>query len=92
MGHYGQAIGTANVVKNYYYSSTRTTNPGDALLLRESSLAYANGNYSQNGLNVDSQGNRSTPFAAVVPSTITDAITAAHQIVAQGRARPSLRP
>jgi hypothetical protein len=33
--------GTANVVKNYYYSSTRTTNPGDALLLRESSLAYA---------------------------------------------------
>jgi hypothetical protein len=42
---------------------------------------------SQNGLNVDSQGNRSTPFAAVVPSTITGAITAAHQIVAQAGAR-----
>jgi pectate lyase len=78
--------GTANVVNNYYYSSTQTSNPANALMLLEGSVAYASGNYSQNGLNVDSQGNRSSPFAAIAPTT-TDAITAAHQIVAQAGAR-----
>jgi pectate lyase len=82
-----RAYGTANVVNNYYYSPTQVANPADALLLREGSVAYASGNYSQNGLNVDGQGNRSTPFAAIVPTSVTDAITAAHQIVAQAGAR-----
>jgi hypothetical protein len=77
-----RSFGTANVVNNYYYSST---NSRDALYVDQGGLAYASGNFSQNGLNVDSRGNRSTPFAAVVPTT-TDAITAAHQIVAQAGA------
>jgi len=80
-------FGTANVVNNYYYSSTQTTSASDALLLREGSVAYASGNYSQNGLNVNAQGGQLTSFAAIVPSNITDAITAAHQVVAKAGAR-----
>jgi pectate lyase len=79
-----RSFGTANVVNNYYYSSNNSPDP---LYVDQGALVYASGNFSQNGLNVDARGNRSTPFAAVVPTTITDAITAAHQIVAQAGAR-----
>jgi hypothetical protein len=77
--------GTANVVNNYYYSS-HTSNPAAALSINEGGVAYASGNYSPSGINIDAMRNRSTPFPAVVPTT-TDAITAAHQIIAQAGAR-----
>src|SRR5258708_8033570 len=83
-----RAYGTANVVNNYYYSPTLTSCPDCALTVNvgEGAVAYANGNYSQNGINIDGQGNRSTPFAAPA-ITQTEAITAAHQIVAKAGAR-----
>ena len=80
-----RGYGTANVVNNYYYSAT----PSSALLVFEGAVAYASGNYSKELANIDAQGNRSTPFAAPAITTQTDAITAAHQIVAQAGARGS---
>ena len=80
--------GTANVVNNYYYSQFLPSNPDAALYIREGGSAYASGNYSPTGLNIDAMRTQATPFAAIVP-TITDAITAARQIVAQAGARGS---
>jgi pectate lyase len=79
-------FGSANVVNNYYHSQALASNPDAALYIREGGIAYASGNYSPSGINIDAKGNRATPFAAIVPTT-TDAITAAHQIVAQAGAR-----
>jgi chitodextrinase len=79
--------GTANVVNNYYHSAL-TSDPGKALYIIEGGVAYANGNYSPSGINIDAKGNRATPFAAVVPTT-TDAVTAANQVVAQAGTRGS---
>jgi pectate lyase len=84
-----RAFGTANVVNNYYYSNHsqyQANNPDSALYIREGGVAYASGNYSPSGINIDAKRNRATPFAAIVPTT-TDAITAAHEIVAQAGAR-----
>jgi pectate lyase len=77
--------GTANVVNNYYYSS-HTNNPAAAVNINEGGVAYASGNYSPIGLNINAVANRATPFPAP-PITQTDAITAAHQILAQAGAR-----
>src|SRR5439155_12065302 len=71
---------------NYYYSSTVPYNT-DALLVSEGGVAYASGNYSPVGLNIDVLRNQATPFAAAIVPSTTDAITAAHQIVAQAGAR-----
>ncbi len=76
---------TANVVNNYYFSSLAPS-ADSALYIREGGVAYASGNYSPTGVNINAMGNRATPYAAAVPTT-TDAITAAQQIVAQGGAR-----
>jgi hypothetical protein len=48
-------------------------------------VAYVSGNHSRNGWSVN-QSDRATPFSAVVPRT-TDAITAAHEVVAKAGAR-----
>jgi hypothetical protein len=77
--------GTANVVNNFYHSAGNT-NPHSALYIVEAGIAYASGNYSPVGLNIDAQGNRATPFPAIVPTT-TNALTAARQILAQAGAR-----
>jgi pectate lyase len=76
----------ANVVANYYWSSTQS-DPGRALRLDTASRAYARGNISQNGGNVDAQGTESVPFAAQAVDT-TDACTAAKDVVAHAGPRP----
>jgi hypothetical protein len=84
-----RTFGTANVVNNYYhsnYSQTTASDAGSALYIIEGGIAYASGNYSPSGMNIDAIGKRATPFAAIAPTT-TDAIAAAHQIVAQAGAR-----
>ena len=83
-----RTYGTANVVNNYYYSQFLPSNPDAALYIREGGSAYASGNYSPTGLNIDAMRTQATPFAAIVPTT-TDAITAARQVVAQAGARGS---
>ena len=81
-----RTYGTANVVNNYYYSQFLPSNPDAALYIREGGTAYASGNYSPTGINIDAMRTQASPFAAIVPTT-TDAITAARQIVAQAGAR-----
>jgi chitodextrinase len=76
---------TANVVNNYFFSAI-APGAGAALYIAEGGIAYASGNYSPIGANINAEGNRATPFPADVPTT-TDAITAGQQIVAQGGAR-----
>jgi len=81
--------GWANVVNNYVLPQPYiATKPDGALFVpsSEGGIAYASGNYNPNGLNIDAMRNRTTPFAAIVPTT-TDAITAAYQVVAQAGAR-----
>jgi hypothetical protein len=77
-----RSAATANVVNNYYYSA----NPASAVQVNEGAVAYVAGNYYQSGPNMDFKSNRATPFAAPA-ITQTDAITAAHEIVAQAGAR-----
>ena len=76
----------ANVVNNYCFSTAAPTADA-ALYIREGGVAYASGNFSPSGINIDAKGNRATPFPAILPALFTDAITAAHQIVAQAGAR-----
>jgi pectate lyase len=76
--------GTANVVNNYYYTK-KASSPDKAVYRAEGGVAYVKGNYSANGWSVN-KSDRSTPFSAVVPKT-TDAITAAHEVVAKAGAR-----
>jgi pectate lyase len=76
----------ANVVNNFYYSS-RQPGAARALYLAQGSEVYADGNHSQNGANVDSQGNQLAPFLGV-PVDITDACTAAQQVVADAGVTP----
>jgi hypothetical protein len=79
----------ANVVGNYYWSSTQS-DPRRALRVTsttEGSRAYAYGNISQNGGNVDAQGTEAKPFAAD-PVTTTGACTAARDVVAYAGPRP----
>jgi pectate lyase len=80
-----RAYGTANVVNNYYYT-TKDTSAARTVYLDTGASAYVSGNVSQNGWNLNGNGNRSTPYAAVAPAT-TDALTAAKQVVAQAGAR-----
>jgi hypothetical protein len=77
--------GWANVVNNYCFSAVAPTADA-ALYIREGGVAYASGNYSPNGININAMGNRATPFPAVVPTT-TDALTAARQVVDRAGAR-----
>ncbi len=77
----------ANVVNNFYHS-TLAPSADSALYVRENGIAYASGNASLNGINIDGRGNRATPFPAIAPTT-TDALTAARQILSQAGARGS---
>src|SRR2546427_10168809 len=81
-----RTYGTANVVNNYYCSQFLPSNPDAALYIREGGTAYASGNYSPTGINIEAMGTQASPFAAIVPTT-TDAITAARQIVARSEER-----
>ena len=76
----------ANVVNNFYYSSLKR-NARRALYVTEGSQVYAEGNYSQNGANVDGEGNQQAPFFAV-PVDITDACAAAQEVVADAGVKP----
>jgi hypothetical protein len=77
--------GKANVVNNYYYT-TKGTSASMSMFIAEGGSAYVKGNVSGNGLDLDSRGNRSTPYSAVVPTT-TDARTAAKEVLAKAGAR-----
>lgn len=79
---------TANVVANYYHSSTPHT-PGQALQVKtsEGSRVWADGNLSQNGADVDGQSTETAPFPAL-PLETTDACAAAHEVVRGAGARP----
>lgn len=76
----------SNVVSNFYYSSTQPS-ASRALQVKDSGQVYAQGNYSLNGANVDSQGNRPQPFLAS-PVDTTDACTAAQQVRDTAGVRP----
>jgi pectate lyase len=76
----------SNVARNFYYSSTQRS-AGRALHVNSGGKVYAKENYSLNGANVDSQGNKPQPFLAS-PVGTTDACTAAQQVVAQAGVRP----
>jgi len=75
----------ANVVQNFYYSSLQPS--ATHALQVQSAQVYAQGNYSGNGANVDSQGNQPHPFAAA-PVETTDACTAAQRVRDTAGARP----
>ncbi len=75
----------ANVVQNFYYSSTQPS-AKRALHVLEGHV-YAQGNYSRNGANVDSQGNQPYPFPAA-PVETTDACTAARYVRDTAGVRP----
>jgi pectate lyase len=76
--------GVANVINNYYWSAGSSADK--TIWVAEGGAAYASGNYSKNGWNVDQFGNRSSAYAAA-PVTTTDAVTAAQQVVAHAGAR-----
>jgi len=76
----------SNVVQNFYYSSTHPS-AFRTLHLTRGGQVYAQGNYSLNGVNVDSRGNKPNPFGASSVET-TDACTAAQQVAAQAGVRP----
>jgi Right handed beta helix region len=80
-----RAYATANVVNNYYYTAESST-AARGIYIAEGGVAYTSGNYSKNGWNLNANGNRSTPFSAVAPST-TDAVTAAEEVLAKAGAR-----
>ncbi len=77
----------SNVVQNFYYSTTQPS-AGRALRVPPTGggHVYAQGNYSLNGADVDSQGNRPQPFLAS-PVDTTDACTAAQQVRATAGVR-----
>jgi pectate lyase len=81
-----RADGTANVVNNYYYTAKPASSEASTIYVRQGGLAYARGNRSANGWDIDALGNRDTPFPAVAPRT-TDAVTAARQVLARAGAR-----
>ena len=76
----------ANVVNNFYYSSLKPS-ARRALYVTEGSQVYAEGNYSHNGANVNGEGNQQAPFPAVAVD-ITDACTAAQQVLAEAGVKP----
>jgi hypothetical protein len=87
---YGTAVrhyGKANVVNNYYYTPEGSS-ASSTIYVTEGGIAHVSGNFSKNGWDVNSNGNRSTPHEAVAIAT-TDAVTAAKQVVAQAGARGS---
>jgi Carbohydrate binding module (family 6) len=76
--------GSANVVNNYYH--TTTASQSQSVQVGEGGSAYVSGNISHGGANVNGIGNRSTPYTAVTLAT-TDALTAAQQVLAHAGAR-----
>jgi pectate lyase len=68
-----------NVVQNFYFSSTQSS-ADRALRVNSGGKAYAQGNFSPNIVNIDSQGNTGQPFPAAFVQT-TDACHAAQDVV-----------
>ena len=77
----------SNVVRNFYYSSTQPSADQALRVNNSGGQVYAQGNYSLNGADVDSQGNQTHPFLAV-PVHTANACTAAQRVVARAGARP----
>jgi pectate lyase len=76
----------ANAVNNFYYSALQPS-ADRALAIRRGGKVFAQGNFSLNGANVNALSNRAQPFPAA-PVNITDACTAAQQIVEQAGVHP----
>jgi pectate lyase len=74
-----------NVVQNFYFSSTQSS-ADRALRVNSGGQAYAQGNFSPNIANIDSQGNTGQPFP-FSPVDIKDPCHAAQDVVAQAGAR-----
>jgi pectate lyase len=82
---------TANVVNNYYYSTSRPT-AAQALVVSGHARAYARGNHSGTGADVDGSGTERSGFSAASVRT-TDACRAAYEVLAHAGARgPGLGP
>jgi hypothetical protein len=75
-----------NAISNFFFSALQPS-ADRALTIRRGGKVFASGNFSLNGADVNALSNRSAPFPAA-PVTITDACTAAQQIVAQAGVRP----
>jgi pectate lyase len=76
----------ANVVNNFYYSSLQPS-ARRALYVIQESQVFAQGNYSQNGANVDGEGNQLVPFGAN-PVDMSDACSAAHDVLSDAGVKP----
>jgi pectate lyase len=76
---------TANILNNYYYSSSRPT-AGQALTVDYRGRAYAAGNHSGNGADLDERGTELAGFAAARVTT-TDACRAAYEVQDEAGAR-----
>ena len=101
-GGYGTRIrygGHANVVNNFYSSDGGDPSKGLIVCKGLSSdsqcyddvtniaRAYVNGNYSRDGINIDSEGTETTPFPAPTVDT-QDALTAACQALSGAGVHP----
>ncbi len=74
--------GRANVINNYYDGGSGEK----AVQVNNGGFGYVSGNMSRQGLQLNDNGNQSSPFPAVAPAT-SDAVTAAHQVRANAGAR-----
>jgi pectate lyase len=71
--------GRANVVNNYLFGAP--SSDSEQLYHDNTGRMYTAGNYSHNGYSINDNGNQSTPYAAIIPPSITSAIEAAHKII-----------
>jgi CARDB protein len=76
---------TANILNNYYYSSSRPT-AASALTVDYQGRAHAAGNHSGNGADVDARGTERAAFPAP-PVATTDACRAAYEVQDEAGAR-----
>lgn len=88
-----QDNGTANLVNNYFYSST--TNDGDdAVSIQGASnpRVYASGNYSKNGVDVDGRSTEGSAFSVPSYAAVTTGGAQAQAAVIIGASGAGVRP
>lgn len=88
-GAYGTLVinnATANVVNNYYYSSSTQPIAKRALRVNKQGRAYAAGNVTADGGNVNASGTEAGEFSAP-PITTADACRAASEVREKAGAR-----
>jgi hypothetical protein len=87
-----------NIVNNFYSNPSGSTNDRNQAIIvcqgecsggnpSSAAQAYAHGNYSADGINLDGKWIETTPFLAP-PVDITDAIAACEQVLAHAGAKP----